>query len=85
MSPIKKAGFAEPAGCSSTKQITLDYMNLKGLYDSTPGLVSDKLKRVLETVGARDATGKSGIIFAYDEAQNLSDHAAKDQYPLSLL
>lgn len=26
-----------------------------------------------------------GIIFAYDEAQNLSDHAEKEQYPLSLL
>src|SRR5207302_11446065 len=24
-------------------------------------------------------------IFAYDEAQNLADHAVKDQYPLSLL
>ena len=26
-----------------------------------------------------------GIIFAYDEAQNLADQAAKEQYPLSLL
>lgn len=25
------------------------------------------------------------IIFAYDEAQNLADHAAKEQYPLSML
>jgi deoxyribodipyrimidine photolyase len=31
------------------------------------------------------AEGRRGIIFAYDEAQNLADHAAKDQYPLSLL
>jgi hypothetical protein len=29
--------------------------------------------------------GFKGIIFAYDEAQNLADHADKDQYPLSLL
>jgi hypothetical protein len=28
---------------------------------------------------------RKGVIFAYDEAQNLADHAAKDQYPLSLL
>lgn len=26
-----------------------------------------------------------GVIFAYDEAQNLSDHAKRDQRPLSLL
>ena len=26
-----------------------------------------------------------GIIFAYDEAQNLADQSAKDQFPLSLL
>ena len=26
-----------------------------------------------------------GIIFAYDEAQNLTDQSAKEQYPLSLL
>ena len=27
----------------------------------------------------------NGLVFAYDEAQNLSDHAQKEQYPLSLL
>ena len=26
-----------------------------------------------------------GIVFAYDEAQNLADHRDKDQFPLSLL
>lgn len=30
-------------------------------------------------------SGHKGIIFAYDEAQNLSDHAVKEQFPLSLL
>lgn len=29
--------------------------------------------------------GTPGIIFAYDEAQNLADHAQKGQFPLSLL
>jgi len=66
--------------------ITLNYATLKGLYDSTPGLVSDKLKGALEYVWDYvGAAGKRGIIFAYDEAQNLADHAPKDQYPLSLL
>src|SRR5208283_2993090 len=47
---------------------------------------SDKLKGTLEIVwiSLKD-TGHKGIIFAYDEAQNLSDHTAKDQFPLSLL
>ena len=29
--------------------------------------------------------GHRGIVFAYDEAQNLADHAQKEQFPLSLL
>jgi hypothetical protein len=56
------------------------------MYDHTPGLVLDKLKAVMETVWPYiEISGKRGVIFAYDEAQNLSDHAKKDQYPLSLL
>lgn len=56
------------------------------MYDMTPGLTSDKLKAVLEFVW-QCLKGKRnhGVIFAYDEAQNLSDHASKDEYPLSLL
>lgn len=65
---------------------TLNYTELKVLYDKTPGLILDKLKNVLETVWPYvERVGRRGIIFAYDEAQNLADHAAKDQYPLSLL
>ena len=30
-------------------------------------------------------TDRKGIIFAYDEAQNLADNAQKEQYPLSVL
>lgn len=56
------------------------------LYNGTPGLVSDKLKAVLETTWAVvKGSGAKGIVLAYDEAQNLSDRADKDQYPLSLL
>jgi hypothetical protein len=64
----------------------LNYQTLVALYDSTPGLVADKLKGVLEFVWPYiRMAGKHGIIFAYDEAQNLADHSAKDQFPLSLL
>jgi hypothetical protein len=71
---------------SETVEVTLDYDGLLGLFQRAPGLISDKLKSVLEAVWpfVRSA-GKRGIVFAYDEAQNLSDHATKDQYPLSLL
>lgn len=66
--------------------VTFDHHIMQGLYDSTPGLVSDKLKAVLEaTWHVVKEGGAKGIVLAYDEAQNLSDRADKDQYPLSLL
>jgi hypothetical protein len=65
---------------------TLNFSALKAIYDSTPGLILDKLKMVLEFVWPEvEAVKSRGIIFAYDEAQNLADHDAKEQYPLSLL
>jgi hypothetical protein len=66
--------------------VTLNYSTLRGIYDSIPGLVSDKLKGTLEIVwiSLKD-TRHEGIVFAYDEAQNLADHTSKDQFPLSLL
>jgi len=64
----------------------LDFQTMEALFDQTPGLVSDKLKAVLELVWqCMKRERQSGLIFAYDEAQNLSDHAAKDEYPLSLM
>lgn len=81
--PGHQAGFITSV---PPKPITLNYSTLRSLYDRTPGLVADKIKGVLEYVWSfLDALGRRGIIFAYDEAQNLADHAAKDQYPLSLL
>lgn len=71
---------------SESVEVTLDYAGLIGLYQRAPGLTSDKLKSVLEVVWPFiQRSGKKGIVFAYDEAQNLSDHAPKGQYPLSLL
>ena len=80
---------SQPAGFtarSATEDITLSYDRLIAIHNNTPGLTVDKLKAVFLAVApAVQASGKRGIIFAYDEAQNLADHAAKDQYPLSLL
>ncbi|MBK5282685.1 MAG: ATP-binding protein, partial [Nitrospiraceae bacterium] len=75
------AGFME-----TNTHVTLNYSKLKEVYERTPGLSSDKLKSVLEYVWFfTSQLDKRGIIFAYDEAQNLSDSATKDQFPLSLL
>ncbi len=77
----KEAGFK-----GSQTQIVWNYAKLVEIYSETPGLVSDKLKFVLESVwGIVAQLNKKGIIFAYDEAQNLADNSEKDQYPLSLL
>jgi hypothetical protein len=66
--------------------VTLNYGTLAAIYEATPGLVADKLKTVLELVAEAVAgEGRRGIVFAYDEAQNLADSPAKDAYPLSLL
>lgn len=56
------------------------------IFGQTPGLVSDKLKCVLEVVAnAIKPRNVRGIIFAYDESQNMMDHAEKEQFPLSLM
>ncbi len=81
----RTAGFL---GDPIREELRLSFPLLKHVYDGTPGLASDKLKQVLRTVWAAVSTSNPdarGIIFAYDEAQNLADQADKEQYPLSLL
>jgi hypothetical protein len=64
----------------------LDFDTMAALFNQTPGLVSDKLKAVLELVwSCLRSLNVRGIVFAYDEAQNLSDHSARNEYPLSLM
>lgn len=76
-----QAGFG-----ADTTNVMLEYATLSQLYADTPGLVADKLKHVLETVaGACEREGVRGIVFAYDEAQNLADQPADGEFPLSLL
>jgi len=71
---------------STKRERTLNFETLIAIFKGTPGLVSDKLKQVLEVVWrALDAHGAHGLIFAYDEAQNLADQAQKEQYPLSMI
>jgi len=64
----------------------LDFRALQLLYRDLPGLATDKLKAILEMAWPElAAKGSKGIIFAYDEAQNMADHGEKEQYPLSVL
>ena len=80
---VKKIGFA-PQTRISDRQV--DYLFLSKVYQNTPGMVSDKLKAVLELAWeCLKSLKRGGLVFAYDEAQNLTDHADKDEYPLSLL
>lgn len=79
----QQLGFS---GETESSQLTLNYHVLKNTYDSTPGLNADKLKATLELAWKVIENSKpKGMVFAYDEAQNLADHANKDQYPLSLI
>ena len=81
--PVRAMGFKAQ---DNATEIKLGYENLTYLYDTTPGLVADKLKAVLGMVwDLLREQDMRGVIFAYDEAQNLSDHAKRDQRPLSLL
>lgn len=67
-------------------QEPLTYEILMDRYNKAPGLPSDKLKSVLEFVwSVMPQAAISGLIFAYDEAQTLADHAVDKQFPLSLL
>jgi len=76
-------GFGE--GPDKIKQ-ALSFDTLLRVYHQAPGLHSDKLKAVLELVWlGLQGHNVRGIVFAYDEAQTLSDLSAKQQYPLSLL
>jgi hypothetical protein len=84
MSGELRYGFAQDG--PEDIDVSLSYTVLAGVYEDQPGLVSDKLKAVLEFVWrAMSSSGDARAVFAYDEAQNLSDNAARDEYPLSML
>ncbi len=85
---VSKAEMPTGVGFAATVEsvdIPLDYAVLEAVYTKTRGLVADKLKAVLEVVWGVVKAKKRGIVFAYDEAQNLADHAGEKHYPLSLL
>lgn len=79
----QQIGFGIP---DEPQEIPLSHEVLVGVYTRTPGLTSDKIKATLEFAWEHlRRQGDHKVIFAYDEAQNLTDHASKDQFPLSVL
>jgi AAA ATPase domain len=81
--PQQGVGFAAP---SQPREVPLTHQVLVTVYERTPGLTADKIKATLEFAWEHlREQGLDRLIFAYDEAQNLSDHAAKEQFPLSVL
>jgi hypothetical protein len=67
-------------------QVPLSYDVLVSVFSSTPGLVADKIKAVLEFAWQHLRQQEPHrVVFAYDEAQNLTDNADKEQFPLSVL
>lgn len=78
----RKIGFTSQ---QPNEPIRLTFDVLQTLYVNTPGLVADKLKAVLETTWNLIGQNARGLIFAYDEAQNMSDRSEKEQFPLSLM
>lgn len=75
-------GFSQPE--LTNRPISFD--DLWRIYETAPGLSEDKLKALLAYVKSiLDKTSIRGVMFAYDEAQNLADHAASKEYPLSML
>ncbi len=81
---VAGAGFtAAPAA----EEVPLTHGVLMSVFEATPGLTSDRIKATLEFAweALREQGPRQKVVFAYDEAQNLSDHAGKDQFPLSVL
>ena len=64
----------------------LTFDSLKAQFERAPGLPSDRLKAVLLRVTTLLQKARfSGLILAYDEAQCLSDHAERNEFPMSML
>lgn len=79
----RSIGSSEP---DEPEEIPLSHEILVEVYVKTPGLVADKIKATLEFAWEQlRRLDEHKVIFVYDEAQNLSDHADKDQFPLSVL
>ncbi len=86
--PPNANGQARDQAREQSEQDAMPYAfdALRAMYERSPGLPSDKLRSIISRLGSLVKRARvSGLIFAYDEAQCLSDHAARDEYPMSVL
>ncbi len=68
------------------ESVLLSFELMADVYNRTHGLVADRIKAVLEYAWSfLQSREFNHLIFAYDEAQNLGDHAERQQFPLSIL
>jgi hypothetical protein len=78
----QRVGFGSEA---ESAEVRLTFDRLNQIYTTAPGLIADKLKTVLEVAWGFIEPQARGVVFAYDEAQNLDDREDSQQYPLSIL
>jgi AAA ATPase domain len=87
-SSVGVRGASEGLGFNlpESEERRLDFKFLMTFFDAQPGLMVDKLKAVLQLAcAAANKSGVKGIVFAYDESQEVCDKEERDQYPLALL
>jgi hypothetical protein len=84
---IQNTVHKNPIGFTGETEIEapMDFDRLIQIYQSTPGLVVDKLRSLLIMLWSALRGHVNGVVFAYDEAQILSDHNKSGEYPLSML
>lgn len=83
---VTLAGRAFGLKSRTEQEIKLSFDFLIDFFEAQPGLMADKLKGTLDLCwSAIQATGKKGVLFAYDEAQVVQDRRDKDEYPLALM
>lgn len=81
-----RAPAAERGEADDSADLCFSFDALKSIYERAPGLPSDKLKTVLSRLGTLAIRARvAGVVFAYDEAQCLSDRAEANEFPMSML
>jgi hypothetical protein len=85
---IQNTVHKNPIGFTGERELEaqpMDFDRLIQIYQNTPGLVVDKLRSLLIMLWSALRGHVNGVVFAYDEAQILSDHNKSGEYPLSML
>ena len=86
---VKAQYRSVPSELDSESQLEpVSFGVLSLILSETPGLPLDKLKRLIDFACASLARSEErvrGVVFAFEEAHNLTDRAEDHQFPLSLV